>query len=139
MSVRLFGARGVALFVATVVVLLGAPRVFVAKPTSAEAESAIRAYWSREASAYWMPRLQSGSGDSARTIAGAMGDALRATNERPITDLSIRRTLVGPPFAKRWAYVIRYKTPPRNEYGYFRMARGFGGPVSSGWWAFPLF
>jgi hypothetical protein len=136
---RFVGTRGIALLVAAVVVIFGAPRLFVPKPTSAAAESAIRASWSREASARWMPQYRAARSDSARAIALAMGEAFRAGDERPITDVSIRRSIVGPPFASRWGYVIRFKTPSDSGYEYFRMSRGFGGPVSAIWWTIPLF
>ncbi|MES2176906.1 MAG: hypothetical protein V4550_03490 [Gemmatimonadota bacterium] len=132
--VRVFGRRAL-----VIVALLVAPRWFVPTPTNAQAESAIRAYWGRQASAEWMPRMQSAPPESARATAASMGDAMRDARERTIVTLAVRRSIIGPPFASRWTYYVRLKRATSSGYEYFRIRGGYASPESRASWRVPLF
>jgi hypothetical protein len=138
LSVRGTGWRGVLLLGATLFALFGLPRLLSPAPSDADAERAIRDLWTRQIRDVRLPDLAGAPPDSAARIGEAMAAELARLETRRVAELRIRRSLVGPPFARRWAWFVRAREST-GEVGYYRLSRGFAGQASAFWWRFPLF
>lgn len=138
-TVRATGARALLLVVALLAALFVLPRALSTPPSAREAEQAIRAAWGRQEWAEWAPRLEDAPPADKRAVQEQIGRAYIAQSARHITDLTVRRSLVGPPFAYRWAYYVAARVSPGGHVEYFRISRGIATPIQERTWRLRLF
>jgi hypothetical protein len=125
---RATGWRAFLLLASVIAALFVLPRALSTPPSRADVEEAIRASWGRET--WSVP-----SGQSQEQI----GRAYIAISNRRITGMTIRRSLVGPPFAYRWAYFVEATVEPGGGVEYYRFSRSLATPTSRFWWRLRLF
>jgi hypothetical protein len=128
LTLRATGWRAFLLLAAAIAALFVLPRALSAPPARAEMEEAIRAAWGREA---WAERSDATQEE--------IGRAFIAVSSRKVTDMTIRRSLVGPPFAYRWAYFVEARIEPDGGVEYYRFSRGLATRTSPFWWRLRLF
>jgi len=140
-TVRASGARAVILLVACAAMLCVLPRLLSRPPSPAEAEAAVRGLWDLQVSRTWGPQIQRAltDPDSARPLAAAMARDFEDVQARRITDLRVRRSWVGPPFARRWTYFAAVRSSPGRRLEYYRLSGGRAILSSAFWWHVPLF
>lgn len=136
-TLKASGWPAVLLLAAVLAGLFAVPRLLSHPPSTEEASQAVRESWSRDVRETWLPRLQRASGDSAAIVAERMAAELEFVLNREITRLEIRRSLLGPPFGRRWTWFLRVHAAPAGV-SYYRMSRGLVTGVSPFWWRFPL-
>jgi hypothetical protein len=139
LTIRFHGRRGIALLIVGAVAVCAAPRIVVPLPSTPEMESAVRSLWSREILARWAPFREGVSADSARAISVAIGNDLAALEQRTISAIGVRRSLIGPPFGARWTYLIRVSEARGRVASFYRMSRGLAYPSSRTAWMVRLF
>lgn len=138
-TVRATGYRALLLLVALAAGCFVVPRLLSPPPSPAEAEAAVRELWGRQVRGEWLPRLQQAPPDSGRRLAEAMAKEFEAVEARRVSDVRVRRSWVGPPFARRWVYFVAVTPAPGGPREYYRLSRGLASPTSAFWWRVPLF
>lgn len=136
---RAAGWRAFLLLASLIAALFVLPRALSVPPARAEVEEAIRAAWGREEWSRRSPGLEDAAGDEKRRLQEEIGRASIAISNRRVTDVTIRRSLVGPPFAYRWAYFVAARIQPGGDVEYYRISRGLATPTGRFWWRLRLF
>jgi hypothetical protein len=138
LTVRATGFPAVLLLAGLIAAVFVLPRVVSDDLSRAEAESAARDLWGREIRDRWLPTLQVSPPESAHVHSARMGAAFDSVASRRIETLDVKRSWVGPPFARRWAYVAAVRTSASAPPEYIRVSRGLATRVSPAWWWVPL-
>jgi hypothetical protein len=138
-TVRATGVRALLLLMAVLAALFVLPRMLSTPLTAMEAEQAIRAAWGRQEWSEWAPRLDEAPPSGKRAVQEQIGRAYIAQSERRMTDVTVRRSLVGPPFAYRWAYYVSARVSPGDRVEYYRISRGLATPIREFTWRLRLF
>lgn len=115
------------------------PRL-VARPLSpADAVRLIRDRESRRVRDTWLPRIQAAGRDSLALLGATLAGALQEVDRTEYTEVRIRRSWVGPPFASRWAFAVRVHEAGAPAPIHYRISRGFASDAPAWYWAAPLF
>ena len=116
----------------------GVPRLLSSPPTPAEARESIRDLRIRRITTAFLPRLEHPAPESARGTAEEFARALEAVRRDSMDALRVRRSWVGPPFAKGWAWVVEVPSPGAAPATY-RIRRGIAMEAPRVMWYVPLF
>lgn len=119
--------------------LFGLPRILARPLLPTEAEATIRELMSRQVRDHFLPELTATTPDSAAAVSQAMAGALREENLTRFTSVRVRRSWIGPPFARRWSHVVEIREEGRPALRYYRISRGLAMPASRAWWSAPVF
>jgi hypothetical protein len=115
------------------------PRLLARPLSSSEAVRLVRDRESRRVRDTWLPRIQAAGRDSLALLGATLAGALEEVDRTEYTDLRIRRSWVGPPFARRWAFAIRVQEAGAPGPIIYRISRGFASDAPDWYWIVPLF
>jgi hypothetical protein len=119
--------------------LLGVPRLLSRAPSREEAERLVRLLQAREVSAPFLARLDDTPADSLATLQVEMARAVGEVERTSFDDVRVRRSLVGPPFTRRFAYAVETRESGSSTPGYYRISRGIASESSRLYWLVPIF
>jgi len=117
----------------------GLPRLLARPLSSSEAVRLVRDRESRRVRDTWLPRIQAAGRDSLALLGATLAGALEEVERTEYTDVRIRRSWVGPPFARRWAFAVRVQEAGAPAPIVYRISRGFASDAPSWYWLAPLF
>ena len=117
----------------------GVPRLLSRAPEPAEAEQLVRLLQSRQVAAPFLDRLEHATPDSVPAIQVEMARAVGEVQRTRFADVRVRRSLLGPPFTRRFVYAVRTVESDASQPGYYRISRGTAHETTRLYWLVPLF
>lgn len=138
-TVRGTGWRGLLLLVGLAFALFVLPRLVSPPPSTASVEASVRDLRARQARDIWLGQYRAAGADSAALVAAAMARGTTDSERLRLGSIRVRRSWVGPPFARRWAFFVEAREAESGRVSYYRLNRSFATEVSRFRWRLPLF
>lgn len=87
----------------------------------------------------FLTRLEQAAPESVAVIQGELARAVAEVERTRFSDVRVRRSLLGPPFTRRFGYAVRTQESGSSQKDYYRVSRGTASAASRLYWLAPVF